>query len=179
VCFYASFPLLCLRWLWIVHSCLWCEWVNACCALEYTGHLILSFDYGAWYVPVFVVVSLILFSKYSVTNPKELSIEIDSLLVGKFPILYRTQCLGNKDTLTFKVLVSHVQDACTAAPQATYFIYLGNKVTYWVFKICSTICIVAQNAVNFIILFFVGVHIIFTFYIKIVLKFKYPPHWAR
>jgi low temperature requirement protein LtrA len=80
-------------------------------------------------LPVFVVVSLILGSKYSVTNPKELSLETESLLVGKFPILYRTQQLFNKDTLTFKVLVSHVLGACIAAPQATYFIYLGNKVT--------------------------------------------------
>jgi hypothetical protein len=80
--------------------------------------------------PVFVVVSLILVGKYSVTNPKQLSLEIDSLLVDQFPILYRTQRLVNKDTPTFKVLVSHMRDACTAAPQAKYFIYLGNKVAY-------------------------------------------------
>jgi len=81
-------------------------------------------------LPVFVVVSLILVGKYSVTNPKELSLEINIPLVGKFPILYRIQWLVNKDTLTFKVLVSHVWDVRTAASQATYFIYLGNKVTY-------------------------------------------------
>jgi len=79
---------------------------------------------------VSVVVSLILVGKYSVTNPKELSLELDSLLVGKFPILYRTQWLVNKDMLTFKILMSRVRDACTAAPQATYFIYLSNSVTY-------------------------------------------------
>ena len=63
---------------------------------------------------VSVVVSLILVSKYSVTNPKEVGLELDGPLVGKFPILYRTQWLINKDTLTFKILMSHVQDACTA-----------------------------------------------------------------
>jgi hypothetical protein len=80
-------------------------------------------------LPVFVVVSLILVGKYSVTNPEEPSLEIYSVLVGKFPILYRTQWLVDKDTVTFKVLVFHVQDVCTAALQTTYFIYLGNKVT--------------------------------------------------
>jgi hypothetical protein len=60
-------------------------------------------------VPVFVVVSLILVRKYSVTNLEEPDLEIYSLLVGKFPILYRTQWLVNRDTVTFKVLVFHLQ----------------------------------------------------------------------
>lgn len=72
-------------------------------------------------LPISVVISLILVGKYSVTNPKELSLELDSLLVGKFPILYRTQWLVNKDTLTFKILVSHVRDVCTAAPPSIVF----------------------------------------------------------
>jgi hypothetical protein len=72
-------------------------------------------------LPVCVIVSLILVSKYSVTNPKELSLEIDSLLVGQFPNLYQIQRPVNKDTLTFKLLVSHVRDVCTAAPPSNIF----------------------------------------------------------
>jgi hypothetical protein len=52
--------------------------------------------------------------------------------------------------------------------------YLGNKDTSCIFKICCTISIFLQSAVYFIILSFL-VHVIFTFYIKDAPKLNVHP----
>jgi hypothetical protein len=65
----------------------------------------------------------------------------------------------------------YIYDAFTKTPLEIYFIYLGYKDVYYIFKTCCTMFYFLQNAVYFIILSF-SFKVIFTFYTTQVLKFK-------
>jgi len=65
-----------------------------------------------------------------------------------------------------------MQHIRTAAAQKKYFVPLGKKVSYRIFKICCTICLLfPQNSVHFLVSF--GAYHIHVER-KYTLKFKYP-----
>ena len=81
---------------------------------------------------------------------------------------------GGKNTLTFKRPTFSNENACKKTYLENHFIYLGNKVIYFIFKTCckfSTKC-------NFITLSF-STQIILMFFISHALKFKYPPQFDK
>ena len=75
-------------------------------------------------------------------------------------------------TLTFKNRASYIQDGRTATLQMLHFIYFFQQLEVLsILNMLHTLRFSLQNAVNFIMLSFL-VHVLFTFYIQVVLKFK-------
>jgi len=75
-------------------------------------------------------------------------------------------------TLTFKNRASYIQDGRTATLQMLHFIYFFQQLEVLsILNMLHTLRFSLQNAVYFIMLSFL-VHVLFTFYIQVVLKFK-------